>query len=46
MVSKDHLIETVNILASLVRSVHLKRVLSGLDPNPALNFWFWLRQLM
>lgn len=39
MADKEHLIATVNILASLVRSVHLKRVLSGLDPDPALNFW-------
>lgn len=39
MASQDQLIEVVNILGSLVRSAHLKRVLSALDPDPPLNFW-------
>ncbi len=39
MARQDQLIAVVNILANLVRSVHLKRVLSDVDPDPALNFW-------
>lgn len=39
METQTQLIEVVNILGSLVRSAHLKRVLSALDPDPPLNFW-------
>ena len=39
MADQVQLIEVVNILGSLARSAHLKRVLSALDPDPALNFW-------
>lgn len=39
MASKEQLTATVNIIASLIRSVHLKRVLSDFDPDPGLNFW-------
>lgn len=39
MPNPDPLIEVVNIIANLIRSVHLKRVLSELDPDPHLNFW-------
>lgn len=30
---------TINTIASLVRSVHTKRVLDAVDPEPHLNFW-------
>lgn len=39
MADQVQLIEVVNLLGSLTRSAHLKRVLSALDPDPALNFW-------
>jgi hypothetical protein len=39
MADQVQLTEAVNILGNLVRSVHLKRVLTALDPDPALNFW-------
>ena len=35
----DPLVEILNIIANVIRSVHLKRVLSELDPDPHLNFW-------
>jgi hypothetical protein len=39
MASLDQLTAAINVLGNLVRSVHLKRVLAGLDPDPSLNFW-------
>ncbi|MEO8441757.1 MAG: hypothetical protein ABI547_04675, partial [Betaproteobacteria bacterium] len=39
MATPDPLVEVVNIIGSLIRSVHLKRALSRIDPNPDLNFW-------
>ena len=39
MANEDPLVEVVNIIANLVRCVHLKRVLSAVDPEPPLNFW-------
>jgi hypothetical protein len=39
MSREEQLIETVNVVANLIRSVHLKRVLADLDAEPALNFW-------
>jgi hypothetical protein len=35
----EHLKGAVNILANLVRSAHLKRALTRIEPEPALNFW-------
>lgn len=39
MANPDPLVEILNIIANVIRSVHLKRVLSELDPDPHLNFW-------
>jgi len=38
-VTDKHLKGAVIILANLVRSAHLKRALTHVDPDPALNFW-------
>jgi hypothetical protein len=37
--SHTSLNSVVNTLANLVRSIHLKRVLAGLERDPKLNFW-------
>lgn len=37
--STDELHEAVKILTAFVWSVHLQRVLPGVDPKPRLNFW-------
>lgn len=39
MAEPDPLVVAVNIIANVVRSVHLKRALSEIDPEPRLNFW-------
>ncbi|MFZ0589341.1 MAG: hypothetical protein WAM39_02545 [Bryobacteraceae bacterium] len=36
---KQQLVMAINTIANLIRSVHLKRSLAAIDPNPALNFW-------
>jgi hypothetical protein len=39
MPNKAELVEVVAIIASLVRSVHMKRALAEVDQDPRLNFW-------
>jgi len=34
-----NIIHTINIIAAIVRAIHMKRVLHSIDENPALNFW-------
>jgi len=39
MARRDDLIAHVYRLVGVVRSAHLKRVLTGAEPDPPLNFW-------
>lgn len=39
MATKDKLLAHITRLGNVVRSAQLKRALSSVDPNPALNFW-------
>lgn len=39
MARKDGLFSHISRLANIVRSAHLKRALTDIDPNPGLNFW-------
>jgi hypothetical protein len=38
-ITDEHLKGAVDVLANLVRSVQLKRALTGIEPDPGLNFW-------
>ncbi len=39
MATQSELIAHVTRLGNVVRSAHLKRALTSVDPNPTLNFW-------
>lgn len=38
-VTNDHLKGAIDTLANLIRTVHLKRAITRIDPDPHLNFW-------